>query len=492
MLKILNIKLKRLCSSLQWPIRRRSKPKVVIRKFGKSNSKSHPDPNDLPVEAQPNGQLAESKSPKPVRVATFNAALFSMAPAVPTTEKSLSFHYENDYYSTNPGHPTDRSKLRVKSMNDRPKGILKQSPLHPNSMNTTSESQNLSIQQKFVKSKLRVSINLPDNEISLKRSGQLSFVEGEEEIGSSRILKGKAPLTSGVSMNGGREVQGYKSGRTVVEVLRELDADILALQDVKAEEEKGMKPLSDLAVALGMNYVFAESWAPEYGNAILSKWPIKRWKVQKIFDDADFRNVLRATVDVPHTGEVDFHCTHLDHLDENWRMKQINAIIQSSNGPHILAGGLNSLDETDYSPERWMDIVKYYEEMGKPTPKVEVMKFLKSKQYTDAKDFAGECESVVMIAKGQSVQGTCKYGTRVDYILASPDSPYKFVPDSYSVLSSKGTSDHHIVKVDVLKVHKSAQQHLTRKRRQPKQRVVKITNSSKGIWRTNTKHEIDR
>lgn len=50
-----------------------------------------------------------------------------------------------------------------------------------------------------------------------------------------------------------------------------------------------------------------------------------------------------------------------------------------------------------------MDIMlQYYEELGKPTPKVEVMKHLKSKEYIDAKDFAGECESVVMIAKGQS------------------------------------------------------------------------------------------
>lgn len=70
------------------------------------------------------------------------------------------------------------------------------------------------------------------------------------------------------------------------------------------------------------------------------------------------RNVLKATVDVPLAGEVTFHCTHLDHLDEDWRMKQINAIIQSDDDPHILAGGLNSLDETDYSAERWTDIVK--------------------------------------------------------------------------------------------------------------------------------------
>lgn len=72
------------------------------------------------------------------------------------------------------------------------------------------------------------------------------------------------------------------------------------------------------------------------------------------------RNVLKATIDVPQAGEVNFHCTHLDHLDENWRMKQIDAIIQSSDAPHILAGGLNSLDETDYSEERWTDIVKVH------------------------------------------------------------------------------------------------------------------------------------
>ncbi|KAK4407088.1 hypothetical protein Sango_0289800 [Sesamum angolense] len=251
-----------------------------------------------------------------------------------------------------------------------------------------SAQDNLSRQQKFAKSRLRVSINLPDNEISLKRSGQLSFDKLEDATGGgsiSKILKGKTPLKSN-------------------------------------KEERNMKPLSDLAAALGMNYVFAESWAPEYGNAILSK------------------NVLKATIDVPQAGEINFFCTLLDHLDENWRVKQINAIIQSTGVPHILAGGLNALDETDYSQERWTDIVKYYEEMGKPTPKVEVMKYLKNKEYTDAKDFAGECESVVMIAKGQSVQGTCKYGTRVDYILSSADAPYKFVPGSYSVFSSKGTS----------------------------------------------------
>lgn len=68
--------------------------------------------------------------------------------------------------------------------------------------------------------------------------------------------------------------------------------------------------------------------------------------------------MLKATIDVPRMGELNFCCTQLDHLDENWRMKQVNAIIQSNDNPHILAGGLNSLDASDYSIERWTDIVK--------------------------------------------------------------------------------------------------------------------------------------
>ncbi|KAL3572621.1 hypothetical protein D5086_026525 [Populus alba] len=471
MLKLLNKRLRRLYSRFRRRIGSGSRRKVVIKKFEKSNSNSQ---KDIKVETTINGSAAVHP----------NGQL----------ENPSSVDYGGEEFADT-RRPVNSNKLRAKSANDRPKSILKQSPLHTNSIDG---SENLFKQQKFAKSKLRVSINLPDNEISLLRNRQLSFREDEKEDASSvnisRILRGKAPMRpQSVSLarnmgNGGIDGESYRSSRTVLQVLKELDADILALQDVKAEEEKAMKPLSDLAAALGMNYVFAESWAPEYGNAILSKWPIKRWKVQKIFDDTDFRNVLKATIDVPQAGEVNFHCTHLDHLDENWRMKQIDAIIQSSDAPHILAGGLNSLDETDYSEERWTDIVKYYEEMGKPTPKVEVMSFMKSKHYTDAKDFAGECESVVILAKGQNVQGTCKYGTRVDYILASPNSPYNFVPGSYSVFSSKGTSDHHIVKVDIVKARCSSQEQVARKKRQPKQKVVKITNSSptKGLWKTHT------
>ncbi|GFP94214.1 ABC transporter c family member 12 [Phtheirospermum japonicum] len=82
-----------------------------------------------------------------------------------------------------------------------------------------------------------------------------------------------------------------------------------------------------------------------------------------------------------------------------------------------------------------------------------------------------------MIAKGQSVQGTCKYGTRVDYIMGSSGLSYKFVPGSYSVFSSKGTSDHHIVKVDIVKVADDAQIKSAKRRKRIRQRFVRFQNS---------------
>ncbi|RWR76620.1 DNAse I-like superfamily protein [Cinnamomum micranthum f. kanehirae] len=487
MLKILNRNLRRLYSRLRWPLRRHSNPKIIIRRFGHQNHKPQSK-----VESNEHLKLLPDAS-KQIRIATFNAAMFSMAPAVPESKKSvIVFDYEEEeeeerrYLNSKTPRGVEID-IRSKSANDRPKSILKQSPSHSYSMSSSIE-KTLSKQQRVGNSKLRVSINLPDNQISLeRRTRRLNFIEDDKAGPSNtgRDLKGKAPMRSSWSFpnHKARDSESLRTKRTVLEVLKEVDADILALQDVKADEAKGMKPLSDLANALGMKYVFAESWAPEYGNAILSKWPIKRWRIQKIYDDTDFRNVLKATVDVPQAGEVNFHCTQLDHLDEDWRMKQITAIIQSEDVPNILAGGLNSLDQTDYSLGRMTDIVKYYEEIGKPTPKVEVMKFLKEKKYVDAKLFAGECEAVVMIAKGQDVQGTCKYGTRVDYILSSPDSPYKFVPGSYAVISSKGTSDHHIVKVDIKVAN--ATENATGYQRRRKKKVVKITNpSSRSIWTT--------
>ncbi|XP_030473802.1 uncharacterized protein LOC130136209 [Syzygium oleosum] len=476
-LSVLRRKIRLLCSRIRQLSRKRPRLKIVVKRLRRFGLRVRSGELLGAKNSSNNGQFSFSFPERPIRVATFNVAMFSLAPAVPNRDGSSVFDQEEeeeDYFVFG------NNQKKPGGLNSQPRSILKQSPLHP------------SVNGRPARSNLKVSINLPENEISIANSKLLGFLN---EANSSPIMitnstntRSKVPVRSpicfpyslGLGNSRSDQEENLRSGKSILEVLKEVNADILALQDVKAQEEKGMRPLSDLASALGMDYVFAESWAPEYGNAVLSRWPIKRWRVQKIADDDDFRNVLKATIDVPWAGELSFNCTQLDHLDEFWRMRQIRAIVQSHDPPHILAGGLNSLDESDYSISRWMDIVKYYEDIGKPTPKVEVTKFLKGKDYTDAKNSAGDCEPVVIIAKGQNVQGTCKYGTRVDYIWASPEAPFKFVPNSYSVISSKGTSDHHIVKVDVVKAGcKSRKDPL---RQQKKALKVRCPCNCRSVW----------
>eukprot|EP01018_Ginkgo_biloba_P039696 Gb_07911 [translate_table: standard] len=518
MFRSINRNLNKLCIKcrIRGPRRRRmSKPKIMIRMANESKkSGNQPEKNSEIV-----GDEKQSKV-KTIRLATFNAALFSMASAIPrnTTDDSVKkeANGENapisvriDIKGKSAVGPSSSPNKNIPS-SQMPRGILKHFPsCHSSNPSVINPKRKLKFGEgSSTSSRLRVSINLPDNEISLSRMRH-SKPNTVQEPSSSRhgsasltnsslspnyhsktpqssapnLVDSSGPSRYSISSTPDREVsprihENSNRNRSILEVLREVDADLVALQEVKAEEEKGMKPLSELAEALGMKYVFAESWAPEYGNAVLSKWPIKSWSIQKIVDASDFRNVLKVVVDVPSSGELHFHCTHLDHLDEDWRMKQIKAMMDMNNAPHILIGGLNSLDTMDYSQERWEDIVKFYEDKGKPTPKGEVMKLLRGKGYVDAKHFAGECESVVVLARGQEVQGTCKYGTRVDYILASRHAPYKFVPGSYAVVSSRGTSDHHVVKVDIQFAEplNAVSQPKTIRVWQP---------SSKGIWRTN-------
>uniref|UniRef100_A0A0D9VU89 Endonuclease/exonuclease/phosphatase domain-containing protein n=1 Tax=Leersia perrieri TaxID=77586 RepID=A0A0D9VU89_9ORYZ len=496
---------------------------VVIRRLNSKTDRRRASTSG--AGAPPPLDSAATAVPVTIRVATFNAAMFSTAPAAVLPSPSATDHDDTDADATTTanadydgdGEGYSRRRGRRAPANPpiptrRPKkGILK-----PAASATAPPPTPASPHGERRRLRRHVSISLPnDNDINDEMttsatarlvtrqppatttttttgSGRWRSVFGavwEHQHNYQRQrqqkLKQKQQKQEEIKREAEATTSSWRGRRrtSVEEVVRETGADVVALQNVRAEEGRGMRPLSELAEGLGMRYVFAESWAPEYGNAVLSRWPIKRWRACRLADPSDFRNVLRVTIDVPGAGEVNVYCTHLDHLDESLRMRQVNSILRFADGrPHILAGGLNALDATDYSADRWAAIAKFHEEIGKPAPKAEVMRHLKEKRYVDAKDFAGESEAFVVVPHGQDVQGTCKYGTRVDYILASPNSPYKFVPGSYAVVSSQGTSDHHIIRVDVTIDINAGASRTARQRR--RRRVVKMTskNSSKGIW----------
>ena len=234
----------------------KQKARVAVRRFGTSKATT------CGGEGGGGGASAGGGREVTIRVATFNAAMFSMAPAVSGEAAPAAATAAG----AGPGAGLPGSPRRP------PKGILK-----------AQAAASLARSP----SKARVSINLQDNEISLERT-RLWRGGG----GGSTKRQQQQPVPASSAPRPRR--------RSVEEVLREAGADIIGLQNVRAEEERGMRPLSELAEGLGMRYVFAESWAPEYGNAVLSRWPIKRWKAHRVADQSDFRSVVSPPPSSPH------------------------------------------------------------------------------------------------------------------------------------------------------------------------------------------------
>ncbi|GJN41158.1 hypothetical protein PR202_gn00496 [Eleusine coracana subsp. coracana] len=231
-------------------------PRVTVCRLGSRDKAAAPPctttttSNGAAVAGEGGGETAVT-----IRVATFNAAMFSMAPAVSTTataETPPASEPRGVGLPPPPGSPAGGV-----GATRRPKGILK-----------AQATQQLA---RSPSKAARVCINVQDNEISLDR----------------RRWRGNKKLLHHPPSH--QHQQMMRPPRSVEEVLRETGADIIGLQNVRAEECRGMRPLSELAEALGMRYVFAESWAPEYGNALLSRWPIKRWKAHRVADPSDFR-----------------------------------------------------------------------------------------------------------------------------------------------------------------------------------------------------------
>jgi endonuclease/exonuclease/phosphatase family metal-dependent hydrolase len=147
----------------------------------------------------------------------------------------------------------------------------------------------------------------------------------------------------------------------IAATLGRLDADIVCLQEVWADEEVELS--EELASGLGFHHVYGSRLdfdGVRFGNAVLSRWPITGTDVLALPSRADteeLRTCVRADVDGPR-GALQVFSTHL-----NWRFDQsgvrqdqvrsICAFIDSSRPeggrayPPILCGDFNAEPEAD-------------------------------------------------------------------------------------------------------------------------------------------------
>ena len=106
----------------------------------------------------------------------------------------------------------------------------------------------------------------------------------------------------------------------IAATLARLDADVVCLQEVWADEETGFA--DELAAGLGFHQVYGarlEHDGVRFGNAVLSRWPITDSEVLALpatEGTQELRTCVRADIDGPR-GALQVFSTHL-----NWRFDQ--------------------------------------------------------------------------------------------------------------------------------------------------------------------------
>jgi beta-lactamase class A len=147
-------------------------------------------------------------------------------------------------------------------------------------------------------------------------------------------------------------VDGRLDLARIADVIRAQHVDLVALQEVdKGTERTGRRDFpAELAALTGMTCIFGKNidfQGGEYGNAVLSRFAVKRWSNTplRMLRDGEQRGVLQVTVDA-RGRELVFVSTHLDYrADDAERVAsvaQIRDIVAALPGlPTVIGGDFN-------------------------------------------------------------------------------------------------------------------------------------------------------
>ena len=150
--------------------------------------------------------------------------------------------------------------------------------------------------------------------------------------------------------------------RAIREGLRALAPDVCGLQEVLHPCVEGLGPDQATQVAEGLGYhvAFGPAWelgGVEFGNAVLSRWPIVETRTLALPDGGtdESRCLVFASIDAPF-GRLPFFVTHLNwKLDEGHvRERQVRAVAEhvaslapTSGFPPVLVGDFNAEPGSD-------------------------------------------------------------------------------------------------------------------------------------------------
>jgi endonuclease/exonuclease/phosphatase family metal-dependent hydrolase len=156
----------------------------------------------------------------------------------------------------------------------------------------------------------------------------------------------------------GEGLDGKLDLERIAGIIRAAEPDLVALQEVdrntgrsgQVDQPAELGRLTGMQVAFGRNIPYGGG---EYGNAVLSRWPIKRQENHPLpsLGPSERRGVLEVEVELDNKRPIVFFATHLDHRpDDRERVasaEAINRLVAESKIPlAILAGDLNAVPES--------------------------------------------------------------------------------------------------------------------------------------------------
>ncbi len=154
----------------------------------------------------------------------------------------------------------------------------------------------------------------------------------------------------------------------IAEVIKSSGAEMVALQEVerfslRTRFEDQIGYISD---KLSMYYAFGKSMNilnGQYGNAILSKYPIEEYEVSKLPSNGEQRTLLRAGINM-NGHRISMYSTHLG-LEQGERDLQVEEILKITGDDKnfIIAGDFNTKADKLYQvTRRYKDSAGYNDE----------------------------------------------------------------------------------------------------------------------------------
>ena len=244
-------------------------------------------------------------------------------------------------------------------------------------------------------------------------------------------------------------VHGFVSGSSrglknnvndLVSILNPLQLDLVAVEEVLNDSN-----WNEFCEKLSLkDIIFDATYGDDHGNGFASRYPIKSWSSQRssFACSGGRRGIIQCSlqIDHPFISNRLFGVTHLDHRNEDDRLKQIKEFEPHKNQIDILFGDMNALTREDYSDHYYREeIVLKREKSSWEKPRFDLTRLI-----TEEWGYQDAFTKLNPTLKDEQVV-TCDYGTRIDYIYIHPRLNEQWKLSKCEIIDTKGATDHNAV-----------------------------------------------